>query len=145
MSDPILHEKQKAHSRAKYRRRKALGTYRDTKTKNGMNVAIQLRRRGYDMTGKEAHHWNYNFPKSVFILDKKAHRVLHKYMKVDYATNLCYTSDGVLLESVQQALEYFKSILAQHLPNAKIEHVDFSGTKTLKQLKQKQQNLEYGI
>lgn len=131
--DPKFVERERKSGREKYRKYKEIGTWRESKTKKGLNVSIQLKRRGFDMSGKEAHHWNYNFPKSVFILDKKAHRLLHQYMYVDYNTNLCYTKDGVLLESPEQAKSFFERILEENGMKTPIQYVDYSNTITIKQ------------
>ena len=75
------------------------------------NIARRLRSRGYDTKGKEAHHWNYNLPKSIFLLPKRAHRAIHKYIKVNYHDKYCYTLDGEKIDSEGKAISLFSSYL----------------------------------
>ena len=77
-------------------------------------TAKRLRCRGYDTKGKEAHHWNYNQPRSVFLLSRSAHRRLHTHLIVNREDKFCYTEDGKRLESVEQAKAYFASILKMY-------------------------------
>lgn len=67
--------------------------------------------RGYDTKGKEAHHWNYNFPYSIFLLTRKAHRCIHRYIEVNYSDKYCYTLDGVKIDTEEKAVSIFSSIL----------------------------------
>ena len=129
--DPAYVDEQKRKSREKYRRNKELGRVKPSNTPNGMNVARQLKRRGYDMANKEAHHWNYNLPKSVFIMSRRAHEAIHRYMYIDYETNLSYTKDGVLLETQEMAKDFFESVLKKEGIDELIEFIDYSGTPTL--------------
>ena len=78
------------------------------------NTSRDLRALGIDTNGKEAHHWNYNKPKSVFLLSRKAHHRIHRYMSVNRDNKFCYTHDGIKLETEEQAKEYFEKILSQY-------------------------------
>ena len=79
--------------------------------KGQKSISKRLRVRGFDTTGKEAHHWNYNMIRSVFLMSRKAHKRIHQHMLVNYDDKCCYTENGVRLETSQQAELYFKAIL----------------------------------
>ena len=129
--DPSYVEEERRKAREKYRRYKEEGRIKPSKTPNGMNVAIQLKRRGFDMTGKEAHHWNYNCPKSVFIMSRNAHEAIHRHLLVDYDSKMTYTKEGVLLETAEQAKEFFAKVLVSEGINEEIQYVDFSNNLSL--------------
>lgn len=118
-------EKERARGREKYKR---LG-YHSGKTKAlcpyAANVARMLKRRGYDTRDMEAHHWNYNMPRSVFLIQRRIHCLLHKYMTVDYNDKYCYTIDGIRLETSQQAEDYFNSILSANGITLRINVINF--------------------
>lgn len=123
--DPAWVEKERARGREKYKR---LG-YHSGKTKAlcpyTANVSRMLSRRGYNTKEMEAHHWNYNLPRSVFLIPRKIHCLLHKYMRVDYNDKYCYTKDGVRLETCQQAEDYFNSVLSENGIALKISVINF--------------------
>lgn len=75
------------------------------------NISRELKKLGYDTKGKEAHHWNYNEPFSVFLISRKAHRTIHQYLTVNRDDKYCYTLEGKRLESAEEAKQYFTSIL----------------------------------
>jgi hypothetical protein len=74
-------------------------------------ISAKLRRRGYNTNGMEAHHWNYNYPFSVFLLSRNAHRRLHQHMVVNLENKMCYTVFGEPLKDEQHAASYFRMIL----------------------------------
>lgn len=74
-------------------------------------ISRYLHTHGYLTKGKEAHHWNYNLPYSVIIISRTSHKLLHKFMRVDYNDKHCYKLNGERLESEKQAIDYFKSCL----------------------------------
>lgn len=128
--DPKFVENERRRGRESYWRNKVRGTHKQSPTPK-FNCAIELRRRGIDIKGREIHHWNYNQHRSVFILDRYSHRLLHRYMYTDKETKFCYTKDGVRLETHQQAEEYFKKILAEHGFPTDIEFVDYTDLETI--------------
>jgi hypothetical protein len=78
------------------------------------HTGLRLKAKGYDMTGKQAHHWNYNEPNCVFILTPEAHRAIHRYIKVNHDDGFCYLKkDGTRIETADQAREIFTDILNQ--------------------------------
>ena len=74
----------------------------------------RLRSRGYDTKGKEAHHWNYNEPKSVLLLSRKAHRRLHNFIIVNTNDKYCYTINGEKLDTLEKSLKYYREVLSQY-------------------------------
>ncbi len=87
-------------------------------------VSSMLRRRGYDTFGKEAHHWNYNSPFSVFLLSRKAHKCIHKYIYVNYSNKLCYTHDGDCIDTLEKAKSLFEKWLKMNGIRENLLHID---------------------
>lgn len=75
------------------------------------NVSRDLRNIGIDLAGRECHHWNYNYPKSVFILSRKAHKRLHKHLALNTRTGVLTSENGEQIKSVKQAKKIFQEIL----------------------------------
>lgn len=74
------------------------------------NMNRDLKKRGLLKDGETAHHWNYNLLKDVFVLDKKLHRKLHKYITLDYES-LCFnTIEGNLLNTRDKHKNYIEII-----------------------------------
>lgn len=124
-------EKERARGREKYKRL----NYKDKpfthKTKRNVNpiegeTAAALRRKGYSTSGKEAHHWNYNQPKSVFLLSRKAHHKIHQWLIVNYDDKFCYTTDGEKLDTIEKATDYFKSVFDRYGLNEDLTPIDYS-------------------
>ena len=107
-------EKERARGREKFKRLgyniRSFKNSRDICPTNG-NIARYLRSHGYDTKGREAHHWNYNKPFSVFLMSRKAHKRIHLHLIVNRDDKYCYTEDGVRLENTEQAGKYFMQIL----------------------------------
>lgn len=76
-------------------------------------LAKRLRSIGIITKGKEAHHWNYNYPRSVILLSKRAHHRLHTMLTVNYEDKYCYTLDGKRIETEEQAKSIFGAILSK--------------------------------
>lgn len=114
-SDPKWIEKERRRGREKFRRLGYKGRYRRTRDlcPESANISRALRNRGYDTKEKEAHHWNYNEPYSIFLLSRRAHKRIHQHLIVNMEDKRCYTEDGELLETEEQAKSYFESILME--------------------------------
>lgn len=106
-------QKERERSREKFKRLGYNGAFRQIRSVCPLeaNISRRLRVRGYDTKGKEAHHWNYNFPYSIFLLTRKAHRCIHRYIEVGYSDKYCYTLDGVKIDTEEKAVSIFSSIL----------------------------------
>lgn len=116
-------EKERARGREKFKRLGYKNKFKNIRSicKLEPTISKKLRIRGYNTNGKEAHHWNYNLPKSVFLLSRKAHKCIHKYIKVNYQDKYCYTLDGERIDSEKKAISLFSSYL-----NAEGIHVELS-------------------
>ena len=76
-------EKERLRGREKYKRLNYKGKYIKFYHKNVTyrNINRRLKNLGYDMKDKEAHHWNYNLMKSVFILSRKGGKPKWNHLK----------------------------------------------------------------
>lgn len=127
--DDTWMENERARSREKYKRL----NYNNSQLKKirelnplERTTSAYLKRRGFDTEGKEAHHWNYNEPKSVFLLSRKAHRRIHQYILVNYDDKFCYTKEGEKLDTVEKAKTYFKGILDKHGINDELKLINYN-------------------
>jgi len=59
----------------------------------------------------ELHHWNYNKIKDFFVLSKRAHKLIHKYMQVNEETGLYITKNGVVLDTKTKHFNFILNIL----------------------------------
>ena len=105
--------KERQRNREKFRRLNYKGRFLQVRSicHENANISKRLRSKGIDTTGKEAHHWNYNLPYSVFLLSRKAHRRIHLHLKVNYEDKFCYTDNGERLDTEDKAKMYFSKIL----------------------------------
>lgn len=125
-SDEHWREKERARCRDKFKRLgykyKPLTTRNDFKAPSSMLAMI--RRRGYDTKGKEAHHWNYNLPYSVFLVSRRAHHRIHLATTMSRKDKCCYTNDGVKIETAEQAKSVYESILKDSGLNEEIQLIE---------------------
>ena len=117
---------ERARGREKFKRLNYKGRFRQIRDicPENANIARTLRVKGYDTRGKEAHHWNYNMPYSVFLISRKAHRRIHLHLDVNPNDKFCYTEDWVKLETVEEAKNYFENILKGYGMNEVIEVIN---------------------
>ena len=73
------------------------------------------------MQGKESHHWNYNLDYDVFILSRRAHSLVHKYITLDKPTKLFRYNGGMLIESKKEHYEIILRIFKENNVNYEIE------------------------
>lgn len=90
------------------------------------NTSRELRSRGYDTNGKEAHHWNYNEPKQVFLLTTKAHHRIHQFIMVNYDDGFCYTLDGDKLDTITKTMDYYKGIFKKFEINEELLLINYN-------------------
>jgi len=124
-------EKERARCREKFKRLNYKNKPFQHKTRKNVNpiegsTAASLKRKGYDTKGKEAHHWNYNEPKQVFLLSRKAHKRIHQFIVVNYDDKFCYTIDGDKLDTVEKTTDYYKSVLGQFGINEDLSLIDYN-------------------
>lgn len=115
-------QKERERNREKFKRLGYKGVFRQIRDVCPLeaNISRRLRAKGYNTKGKEAHHWNYNLPYSIFLLTRKAHRCIHRYIKVNYSDKYCYTLDGVKIDTEEKAVSIFSSILRNNGLNEKL-------------------------
>lgn len=117
-------EKERARGREKFHRlgytASSFKKVRSICSNNG-DISKRLRTLGLWVKGKEAHHWNYNFPRSIILLSRKAHRRIHTMLTVNYKDKYCYTLDGQRIETEEQAKSIFGNILSSFGINEPIE------------------------
>ena len=108
--------KERIRGREKFKRLGYAGRFKSQRAicPQGANLSKSLKARGIDTKGKEAHHWNYNNPKSVFLISKKAHKRIHLHMTVNRDDKYCYTDDGKRIETPEQAATYYRAILDEY-------------------------------
>ncbi len=108
-------KKERIRGREKFKRLEYNGRFKQTRLISpDASIAKKLRVRGYDTTGLEAHHWNYNQIYSVFLISRKAHKRIHRHLHVNTDDKFCYTEKGEKLISSEQAKKYFESILESY-------------------------------
>ena len=111
-------EKERKRGREKYHR---LG-YKDRNFNNRTrrdfhasgSVTFGLKKLGINKEGKEAHHWNYNKPRSIILLSPKAHHRIHNHITVSRDDKYCYTHDGVRLDTEEKTIKYYKEVLSKY-------------------------------
>lgn len=125
-ADESWMEKERVRGREKYKR---LG-YRSYPQTTRLDfhppssINKRLRRCGYDTTGKEAHHWNYNILNSVFLLSRKAHHRIHAAIVMNRKDKYCYTKDGVKIETAEQAKAIYEGIIRSSGLNEEIQLIN---------------------
>lgn len=62
-----------------------------------------------EFEGMELHHWNYNFIKSFFVIDKSLHKRIHRRMVVDESSK-CYIANGEILDTKEKHLSFIHSV-----------------------------------
>lgn len=125
-------EMERARNREKFKRLGYRGRFKSTRelTEYATNINRELQVRGVDTDKKEAHHWNYNEPYSVFLLTRRTHKRIHKYIIVNYEDGYNYTLDNVKIESVEEAERLFYEFLKKEGINEKIEYYDLEKMNT---------------
>lgn len=102
-------EKERARGREKYHRLGYKDVYKcaHPETKD----AISYIRRGTTVPSNcEIHHWNYNLPYDVFILDKRWHKRTHKQLTFDEETK-CFKYNDEILDTKEKHESAIREIL----------------------------------
>jgi len=115
--NPKWVEAEKKRSREKYKRLGYCEKQKEwdkkrpwSKNQEYKNLNRNLRINGLLKKGEIAHHWNYNFIKDVFILDKRLHKKLHRYLIIDNDTFCFKTIEGTLLNTRKKHKDYIEII-----------------------------------
>lgn len=99
IKNPDFVEKERERGREKYKRLGYASKHsKNYKTKSCVykGLSRSLRSRGFDLKYKEAHHWDYDCLKSGFILSRRAHKLIHKYLKLDNENRFFFYGENLL-------------------------------------------------
>jgi hypothetical protein len=55
---------------------------------------------------EQIHHWNYNYLKDFFVVDKRLHRKIHTWMNVSKITGIFITKEGKILSTKPDHFNY---------------------------------------
>lgn|SRR5574344_2301020 len=101
-------ERQRGREKFKKYKYKCSKSYQTNKIKHSRRY---IKRRGYDLSGKVIHHWNYHLPYSVFVMSPRAHHRIHVHLHTSDRDFLQYTDDGSVLDSIEKCESYYRMIL----------------------------------
>lgn len=122
ITDPEKHKKEMERGRDKYNRLYKNGTTGERAMAHPETrcVAKKFQAAGYDLTGKEIHHWNYNSLYDVFIMSKRLHACFHKYLEYDDTTKQ-FKYGGKLLTTKEEHLNAINEVIAKLPEEYKID------------------------
>ena len=103
-------ERERLRGRKKYAKYKYKNKIQHPENRS---TAEYLRKQGVDLAGKEIHHWNYNFKNDVFILNPRAHKLVHKYIAFNMDTNT-FMRGGIELSTKESHFHLIKSIFEEN-------------------------------
>lgn len=103
-------EKERLRGRTKYAKYKYKNKIQHPENRD---TASFLRKQGIDLKNKEIHHWNYNFKNDVFILNPRAHKLIHKYIDFNSDTNT-FMRGGIELSTKESHFYLIKSIFEEN-------------------------------
>lgn len=83
-----------------------------------------LRSSGFDMKGKEVHHWSYNNIFSVFILPKRQHRRIHKYIKKNDDNIFIDVRSRKVLDTPEKHLCYMLDVIKEYNDELIYEYIE---------------------
>lgn len=111
-------EKERVRAREKYLRLNYKNKYKkehgfDDNIYKSLHKNVE-KKNNIDLKGKEIHHWDYNNLLSVFILHRKQHRKIHKYLKMQGDNVFVDIRSGMVLDTKEKHLEYMKDVIKQY-------------------------------
>jgi hypothetical protein len=110
--DPLFIENERERGREKYKRLNYKDrNWNELKPWTKDNLYKNLSRKLNPKKGLELHHWNYNdeFLEDVFFIDRKNHKLCHKYLIIDIKLRLFMDLESNLLDTKQKHYEYLIS------------------------------------
>ena len=110
-------EKERLRGRNKYAKYKYVNKIQHHENRS---TAKYLKKQGIDLSGKEVHHWNYNYKKDVFILNSRAHKLIHKYLVFDKDTNM-FRYNGLLIETKEKHYQFMIHVFKMNNVNYEID------------------------
>ena len=114
MLDPERVEKERQRGRDKHARLYSGGRHKSPHPETKC-VRSYFTRRGYDLTGKEIHHWNYAALYDVFFLSPSQHKRVHLQLKFDEESKM-FRYGGQLLNTRAAHQRAIETILSNPLP-----------------------------
>lgn len=131
-------ERERIRGREKFKRLNYKDKFKKTRSicKENSNISRMLRSLGFNTKGMEAHHWNYNYPYSIILLSRKAHRIIHNNITVNYEDKYCYTTDGRKISSKRDAVRIFNDILVRNGINESVTIIEMLNTFSNKDAKE---------
>ena len=116
-------EKERLRGRIKYAKYKYSAKI---KHPEGKTTSRFIKSKGIDLNGKEIHHWNYNLKNDVFILNKRAHALVHKYIKFDEETKMFVDkTNNILIDSKEKHFKLILEIFYKNNVNYEIDTFHF--------------------
>ena len=119
IENPDYVDKERLRGRIKY----AKYRYDSKNDKSGRSISRILKTRGIDMNEKEAHHWNYNYPNSVFIVSKRVHSLIHKELTYDPDRKI-FHANGIYLDTKEKHYQYIISVLTENNIKCRIDYFE---------------------
>ena len=92
---PDYVEKERERGRDKYKRLYA-GVHAPQRHMSNKKTRAKLIKLGYDLTGFEVHHWNYNHSMDVFLLTPRQHKKVHSFFTFNKESQCFQYGDKIL-------------------------------------------------
>lgn len=108
--DPEWVDKERERGREKYHRLEYKNKYINAHPED-RSVRRYIRIRVDIPPEHEIHHWDYNSLYDVFILSRKEHKLVHKYLTFDKKSQM-FLYNGTLLKTKEEHLNAIKEIYA---------------------------------
>lgn len=123
IEDPEYVEKERARGREKYKRLNYVERthYKKNYSRSTRSIHRFFKSLNIDLKEKELHHWNYTLKHDVFILNKRAHKLVHKDMVYSEDKNCFITNDGIELSTKKMHYEYIVDTFVKNNVNYEIE------------------------
>lgn len=113
IKDESYVEKERIRGRDKYKRL----NYRLKPVSNPLirnseytNLHRKVKSLGYDLKNKEIHHWNYNKMGSIFIVSRRLHKLIHKFIKLD-SLNKIFNFEDQSLDTKDKHRSYIMNLI----------------------------------
>lgn len=121
-------EKERARGREKYARLGYKEKYKNMYNDGGYlykNLSKKLKSRQVDLNDKEIHHWNYNEILSIFILPRRQHRKIHKYLCKNNKVFID-NRNGNILDTKEKHLAYMKDVIKEYNETLLFEDIELT-------------------
>ena len=126
--------RERERGREKYKRLNYVSKigYKKEYAKKIGDVSYFFKKRKIDLYEKEIHHWNYIFKYDVFVLSRKAHKLIHKYIKYDSSINCFINSNNEVLDSKEKHYKYILKVFEENNVFYEIDSYNFTKKKLSK-------------